>query len=139
MNETTYLYRLWDSRGALLYVGVSNNWMRRLDQHAKGKDWSPQVVRVTTQAFDSREAALQAESSAIQLEGPIHNIAGVQRFPAPVIPKATEWDHIAVLWTLLSGVLGVTMELVQELPSTEAITSATARLYSSKALMERLA
>lgn len=75
----TTLYRLFDRRGMLLYVGVSSNPGRRITQHSGSKDWWSQVTTTTMEHFITRQMALDAERIAIITERPIHNIAGRPR------------------------------------------------------------
>lgn len=71
---TTVVYRLYDKRRTLLYVGISKTLMGRMSQHADGKAWWPQVARIDVEHFLSRDAALEAERVAIQSERPLHNV-----------------------------------------------------------------
>ncbi len=85
-QERTYVYRLWDKDKKLLYVGVSNNWAHRINQHKQQKQWSCEISSVTVQEFSSRSEAIDAESDAIKLENPKYNIAGrVSTLPDPVL------------------------------------------------------
>jgi predicted GIY-YIG superfamily endonuclease len=74
LARRTSLYRHFDEGGALLYVGVSLSALNRLGQHAEHSGWYGAIARVTIQNFDTREAALEAERSAIVRESPAHNI-----------------------------------------------------------------
>lgn len=73
MNPT-YLYRLLDDHGRLLYVGISNGPIYRLFQHLEEKPWAPQIAWQNVQRFASREDAEQAERQSIQCERPLYNI-----------------------------------------------------------------
>jgi len=70
------LYRLYDVKGQLLYVGISWSAMSRLAQHKNEKRWWKTVARVDIEHFATRKQAIQAESAAIKNEQPVHNIAG---------------------------------------------------------------
>jgi hypothetical protein len=70
----TALYRLRDSAGRLLYVGISDAPFRRWVEHSTDKAWWPEVAECSLEWFGSRPAALSAEASAIQAEHPAHNI-----------------------------------------------------------------
>lgn len=70
----TTLYRLFDSVGALLYVGIAGNPGRRFEQHAGNKPWWGDVAVVTLEHYPSREAASMAEADAIRAENPRHNV-----------------------------------------------------------------
>lgn len=74
MNQPTHLYRYFDERDCLLYVGVSASAIRRLLEHAAGKVWAPLVSRVDVQTLPSKEAALIAEKTAIEKERPRFNV-----------------------------------------------------------------
>lgn len=60
----THLYRLYDSAGVLLYVGISTNVERRLAEHRMLKHWYRSVARVKTDEYESRWRAALAELSA---------------------------------------------------------------------------
>jgi predicted GIY-YIG superfamily endonuclease len=58
----------------LLYVGISINPFKRLDEHKHSSEWFNFVKNVTIQSFDNREEALSAETIAIVKEKPAYNI-----------------------------------------------------------------
>ena len=68
------LYRLFNSAGELLYVGISQHVFQRLEQHAIGRKWSKDVARVEMTHYDDRAKARSAETAAIQSEKPRYNI-----------------------------------------------------------------
>jgi predicted GIY-YIG superfamily endonuclease len=74
VSERTTLYRLRDSQGKLLYVGISGNPGRRFHQHSKDKPWWPQVASSTMEHFDTRREAEAAEMDAIKTERPAFNV-----------------------------------------------------------------
>ena len=80
-DEPTAVYRLYDRRGTLLYVGISRNLSARFAQHASEKSWWPEVARKTAMLYGSRREAMKAELTAIHTEKPVHNIAGVRAEP----------------------------------------------------------
>lgn len=69
------LYRFFDSNNRLLYVGISNNWTNRLNQHYKNSEFFAQVRSMTFEHFETREAVEEAERNAILTENPIYNKA----------------------------------------------------------------
>jgi predicted GIY-YIG superfamily endonuclease len=73
MNPT-YLYRLLDGQGRLLYIGISNGPIYRLFQHLEEKPWAPQIAWQNVQRFSSREEAEEAERECIRCERPLYNI-----------------------------------------------------------------
>ena len=66
------VYRLYDAEGRLLYVGMTNNLPRRLEQHAR-KPWWARVARTDLQQEPNRGAAMRAEAEAIRTERPAYN------------------------------------------------------------------
>jgi hypothetical protein len=73
MTET-FLYRHYDGKGNLLYVGVSLCSLMRLTKHREASPWYRDVRKVTIQAYPTREEAFEAERTAIYIENPRHNI-----------------------------------------------------------------
>lgn len=76
MTERTALYRFFRPDGSPLYFGITNSIKVRFAQHARNKDWWPDVdhSRTRIEWFDSREEAETAELAAIRAEEPEHNI-----------------------------------------------------------------
>lgn len=83
------LYRMFDASSDLLYVGISASAAARFGQHAGEKSWWSEVRTITVEHFAARHEALTAETHAIAVEQPIHNIAGV---PGP--PRGAEPERI---------------------------------------------
>ena len=71
----TTLYRYFDGEGQLLYVGVTGNNTKRQSQHRRNSFWFGEVASATFEYFDTREEALEAETTAIRREKPKYNIA----------------------------------------------------------------
>ncbi|MBZ9888163.1 AlpA family phage regulatory protein [Mesorhizobium sp. BR1-1-3] len=69
----TDLYRFYDMRGRLLYVGISVSALTRMQQHMKDKPWFQDVSDITIEKFETRELAVAAEELAIRTEMPIYN------------------------------------------------------------------
>lgn len=70
---THALYRFYGDAGILLYVGITDNPQRRFGQHAKGKDWWPQVRGISIDWYETRQAVEAAERRAVSVEQPLHN------------------------------------------------------------------
>ncbi|MDB4461363.1 GIY-YIG nuclease family protein [bacterium] len=68
------LYRHYDKEDNLLYVGISLSSLVRWQQHNNNSHWAKDSVTMTTEWFDTRELALDAERTAIRSEKPLHNI-----------------------------------------------------------------
>lgn len=75
--ELTYLYRLFDRQGVLLYVGITKDLSRRWKEHQRGKAWYSQHSRMTTDKYDTWDLAHEAEIAAIVTEYPVYNVADV--------------------------------------------------------------
>jgi hypothetical protein len=70
----TALYRLSDAAGELLYMGISDDPLRRWGEHAGDRQWWPSVANLSLEWFGSRPAALKAEALAIRAEEPKYNV-----------------------------------------------------------------
>ena len=75
-SEVTSLYRHFDAKGTLLYVGISLNTVNRLCQHKTSSPWINDISLIKIEQFNTREEAIEAEKTAIQNECPLHNING---------------------------------------------------------------
>lgn len=73
---TTTLYRAYDDRDRLLYVGISDGEFIRLAQHAASAPWTMYAVKVTLQRYRLRHDAERAEAAAILGEDPVWNVRG---------------------------------------------------------------
>jgi hypothetical protein len=67
------LYRQFNTEGALLYVGISQDNTKRQTVHRATSPWGEEIDRVTTEIFPTRLDALKAEASAIKDESPKYN------------------------------------------------------------------
>lgn len=78
MTKPYKLYRYFNSRGRLLYVGISMNPKNRNSYHRCYADWFVDAVRfeVSPQEYDTKQEARAAEDDAIEDEKPKHNIIG---------------------------------------------------------------
>lgn len=89
---STYVYRLFDAEGRLLYVGQTVRPDRRVQDHRLRKSWGGQIARVDLTEPMDRESALKHEAAAINTERPVYNINrsnGSQYFGAgPDTPEA---------------------------------------------------
>jgi hypothetical protein len=90
-EKQTSLYRHFAADGSLLYVGISLSWPARTRSHSHSSTWFEQVVRVEIEQFLSREAALEAERSAIKSERPKFNVIH-NRPEKPARPRPPQSD-----------------------------------------------
>lgn len=70
----TSLYRCYDKRGILLYVGISATALSRMQRHLYRGGWSLSARSVTIEPFRNRAAAQRAELRAIAYEHPKFNL-----------------------------------------------------------------
>ena len=73
---TTTLYRAYDDRDRLLYVGISDGEFIRLAQHAADSPWTGYTVKITLKRYLLRADAEAAERVAIATEDPVWNYQG---------------------------------------------------------------
>ena len=85
LPEPTQLYRHFDEKGRLLYVGISLNAISRAKQHGKDKPWWLEVRSIQIELFPTREEAAQAEVEAIRKEKPLYNIVHNREGPLKFI------------------------------------------------------
>lgn len=91
-DNTTTLYRFFDSDGTLLYVGITSWVEGRFSEHRRLKPWE-KVAVITLEHLPTRRAAFAAEAKAIKAELPLWNIAlnaRVRELKGPVLEAAEE-------------------------------------------------
>jgi hypothetical protein len=71
------VYRVFDRAGVLLYVGSTADFGKRWQAHARKASWREHAKTMTVAWYGSLEEARQAEVTAIAVECPLYNIAGV--------------------------------------------------------------
>ena len=69
-EPTCFLYRHYDARGDLLYVGMTTNLRARRAHHVKRAAWANAIHQIVIEPFESRDEALAAERLAIRTEFP---------------------------------------------------------------------
>lgn len=72
-ERSSFLYRLWDDAGYLLYVGVTSDLLGRFRTHHERQPWAWQVAGHTVEEYPDRPSALAAETVAIRDERPRYN------------------------------------------------------------------
>jgi predicted GIY-YIG superfamily endonuclease len=74
MNDEPYrLYRYFDSRRWLLYVGISGDLARRDGTHISRSRWMQFTARSSVERHKTLEGVKEAERTAIESERPIFN------------------------------------------------------------------
>ena len=74
LARRSYVYRMWDKDGVLLYIGKSNKPLDRWKQHHRDKPWFEQATRFEYEPHEDEAAAYAAEREAIKTEHPLYNI-----------------------------------------------------------------
>jgi len=69
------VYRFYNAKGDLLYVGITNRLPVRLGEHEGDKAWWSEVERITVTHLSNRKDAELLEKAAIKEEKPKYNIA----------------------------------------------------------------
>lgn len=84
------LYRFFDDEGTLLYIGITEAPLVRLDGHAAVQPWWGHVASAKYEHFATRQEARDAEVAAIHSEHPAFNVAdnGERRLSA----RLADWD-----------------------------------------------
>lgn len=74
-GSPTALYRFYDTRGVLLYVGITRNAWKRFAIH-ESSEWARDVdpTRTRIRWYRTRRAAIAAETRAIRQERPVYNL-----------------------------------------------------------------
>lgn len=78
----TYLYKLYSKRWHgtyLLYIGISDNWPRRMTEHAEDKVWFSKVNYIKVRKVTTRDKALKLEKRLIEKLNPKYNIQHKKR------------------------------------------------------------
>lgn len=70
----TDLYRFFDDREDLIYVGISGHGLRRMLQHRERQPWFDEVAQIRIEKFKTRRGAEREEKRLIMLCQPRHNI-----------------------------------------------------------------
>ncbi len=98
-DKPTAVYRLYDTAGELLYVGIGVKPMDRLDQHRRTKGWWHEVARHEVTWYASRLLAGAEECRAVAFDRPKYNIddatSGVwgRSRQRPVVTHSTWVDY----------------------------------------------
>lgn len=72
----TALYRFFDARGTLLYLGITHDVDQRWTSHARFQPWWLDVAKKTVEWHDTRPAAKALEDKAMQQEKPLYDRSG---------------------------------------------------------------
>ena len=100
MNDSTEplgaVYRFYDDKGELLYVGRSYRLPERLSAHRYGKPWWPEVATIRLEWMPVAELH-NAEMEAIRTENPRHNVAMTHRARSTYRPPLRKSEAVVQL------------------------------------------
>ena len=94
------VYRVYNERDGLLYIGCTHDITDRMRTHAKRAPWFWRMDSLITEEFPDMKSARLAEYLAIADEAPLYNVLGTwsrtQRpEPPPVTSTAEGMAHAA--------------------------------------------
>jgi predicted GIY-YIG superfamily endonuclease len=100
MNDSTEplgaVYRFYDDKGDLLYVGRTYRMPDRLAEHRRDKAWWSSVATIKLEWMPHAELH-NAEMEAIRTENPRHNVAMTHRARETYRPPLRKRDAVAEL------------------------------------------
>jgi hypothetical protein len=76
MKTGCAVYRHFDKKGVLLYVGTSADPINRYLMHRSRARWNELIATITIEWFPNRDVAMEKERIAIHEENPFFNSAG---------------------------------------------------------------
>lgn len=74
--DQTYVYRAYCRCGDLLYIGMTNELIRRFAGHLRRAPWYDRVARIEWDLYPSRRQADRAEKRMIRDQHPRYNVQG---------------------------------------------------------------
>lgn len=87
------IYRLFDVRGSLLYIGISEDFDRRLAEHRKSQPWAAEIHHIHLISVTStRRDGEVVEAALIVAERPIHNVTHNRHDPFAYPPTGDPFD-----------------------------------------------
>jgi excinuclease UvrABC nuclease subunit len=94
------VYRCYDRDGALLYIGMTKNVVRRLHQHKQSSAWHQLLHRVESEEVADEATARKRERELIETLAPIHNKPLDKRAPGAGRPLSHEAHKVRATVTL---------------------------------------
>lgn len=94
-----WLYWFYDAAGRLLYIGITNSGVKRMEQHGADKLWWPEVAQIKVDHFPTREAAEEAERAAIKAHRPAYNGTHNLKFKQQLVSVAPDFDDLCPIGT----------------------------------------
>ena len=125
--ERTALYRVRNTVGDLLYVGISERPEYRWFAHRRQHEWWAEVTQYSLEWHESRDSALKAEEEAIRTERPRHNSTynySVLFDPASWEPVCDGVKHQLLAERIRAEIRSGRWRLGYRIPSFEVLTEA---------------
>lgn len=72
--QQTWLYRMFNDDGELLYIGITKNRYQRWRTHEKSKPWISEATTWKWEVIDPQADPLEVEKRAIKSERPRYNV-----------------------------------------------------------------
>lgn len=72
-DSATALYRFYDEKDRLLYIGITDDLLVRLKSHILASSWMDYAARAAIERCPTRKEAADAETAAIKAEQPLFN------------------------------------------------------------------
>ena len=150
-TEQTDLYRVFDAKNTLLYVGISFSAINRMNEHSKDKPWWRETARIDVETLQcGRREALVIEAAVIKSERPLYNKMHNSSVKTPVADGTIAWTCIECSGLISNGdgyIELPTAEMVRHReemeehnaahPIPEATNGATWRLVDLNEVMSR--
>lgn len=89
----TDVYVCYDRDRTVIYVGMTNDLLRRMGQHLAGSPWWADVRRVDVEHYSTREGAALRESLLIQALDPWANVAGNEPAVSTTLASSVPGRH----------------------------------------------
>jgi len=143
-NMRQTVYRCFDGKERLVYVGYSSNPDRRIKQHRAGSPWFHLVCKIDRLEFSTKSEALTEERRAISCEAPLCNRTGNKAQDAALttsfkLPPMPITHHFAgahdVVLTAITMVIGIRARLAESRKNEREIFSQARAIGISRSVL----
>ena len=104
LRPNGHVYRQFNRKGKLLYVGSTSDVMRRTSEHSHHKDWFGEVDLITVEHYETREQAYWAEEIAIKNERPLYNVVHNGQRSNYITPNERQLTQLSRRLTTARGI-----------------------------------
>jgi len=92
----TYVYRIFDREGRLIYVGATMHPETRINTHRRSIWWGLDIHRIKIKVYPNRQLAADEERRAVQTEHPRWNL-NLRNWKGPSWTIQTYRDFLTAL------------------------------------------